>query len=1105
MKRLPITYSRDLAGKSYWRSLGELEGSPEFQESLAREFPDSATAAPSGVDRRQFLTLMGASLALGGLAGCRRPEEQILPYGKAPEEVIPGKPLFFATATSFAGTAFGLLVESHEGRPTKIEGNPRHPDSLGATSTFLQAMILDLYDPDRSDQPEQRGAKKTWEEASAMLKKLGDEKKAKRGAGLAILTEDHRSPTVTALLDEVKKAMPEARFVRYEPLGRDNARKGHKLAFGHPYDAVLDVERAMTIVAVDADILVTEGSSVRQARGFVAGRTHERLEGKHPKMNRLYAIESVYSLTGTSADHRLRLPRSQTPAFVAVLAAELIKGGLALGPEIAAAVSGAKLADKPQKYAAAIAKDLLAHKGTGLLVIGRSQPAAVHALAALINHALENTGKTVRYVAPFDEPAPPAPPAPPPAPGFETAPETTAPPGAAPVGAAPAAPAGAASAAPAAGAAVTAAPVAPPVGGAVAPVPSAAPAAAIATAVAAVGSALPDAPPAPPPAPPAPSRPASPEVASGPAAVVELAQAIRDRKVDTLLILGGNPAFSAPADAKLAEALANITAVHLSSHVDETSSAASWHLNRAHQLESWGDVRAEDGTASIVQPLIAPLYLGRTDAEVLDLFLGRGRKAYELVRATWAAQTVGIDPERAFRRALHEGVWADTVAPDEAVKAAPADVAKALPAALKADAGFEVTFHVDPHTYDGRFANNGWLHELPEPMTKLTWGNAAHLSPATAKELGVEDGDLLSITAGGAQITIPALITPGQTDKSVALTLGHGRTKVGHVGKGVGVNVGPLRTSAAFDVAPAQVAKASGKAVLSRTQEHFAMEGRPLVREATLEEFKKEPAFAEKRAEKPNLFSLWKEHSYEGKQAWGMNIDLNACVGCNACVTACQAENNIPIVGPEAVQRSREMHWLRIDRYFEGTDPNEPVASHAQPMMCAHCEMAPCEQVCPVGATTHSPEGLNDMAYNRCIGTRYCANNCPFKVRKFNFFDYNKNLVEIDKMRMNPDVTVRMRGVMEKCTFCVQRINHAKIDAHREGQDKVADGLVLTACQQACPTQAIVFGDLNDKSSKVAEHAKDERSYRLLEEINIKPRVSYQAKVKNPNPALEGA
>jgi molybdopterin-containing oxidoreductase family iron-sulfur binding subunit len=995
MKRAPYSYAPETSGKTHWRSLGELHGSEAFAGAAAREFPEGASDGPSGFGRRRFISLMGASLALGGLVGCRRPEETIVPYTRAPEEVIPGRPLYFATALPMLGTSFGLIVESHEGRPTKIEGNPRHPESLGATSAFLQASVLDLYDPDRSDSPQQGAEKRTWDEAAALLRKIGEDAKSKKGKGLAILTEAHRSPTLAGLLGELRAALPEARIVRYEPLGRDEALEGARMAFGRPLETVLDVARARVIVSLDADLLVGEGSPLKQARGFAAGRDIEGLGAAG--MSRLYAVESAFSITGAAADHRLRLASRLVPRVAFALARELSKLGIDLG-ELAAAVASTPALDaRAERMVKAMAADLAARKGEGLVVVGRGQPAAVHAVAQAVNHALGNAGRTVRYVAAFDDSA------------------------------------------------------------------------------------------------------------SGPTKVVELGAAMRSGEVDTLVILGGNPAYDAPADSHFADALGKVKqSIHLATHVDDTGARATWHLNRAHSLESWGDVRSEDGTASIVQPLIAPIFGGRTDCEVVDMLLGRGRKAHELVRATWQTGARALDFDKGFRRALHDGLWAESASPAEDASPRFADIAKATRALPVPAEGVEVTFNSDPHVLDGRFANNGWLQELPCPMHKLTWGNAAAISPAMAREHGLADGDIVKLAASGAEIHVPVLIAPGQAEGSIALTLGYGRTHVGRVGKGVGVDVNPLRASTSFNIVTGVVLTKTGEHTqLARTQEHFAMEGRNLAREGSVEEFTKDPRFAKEAPEHPPLLSLWKERSYEG-QAWGLNIDLNTCIGCNACVTACQAENNIPIVGAEGVEGTREMHWLRIDRYFTGEEADEP-ASIAQPTMCSHCENAPCEQVCPVGATTHSPEGLNDMAYNRCIGTRYCANNCPFKVRRFNFLDYTSGITEIGKMQINPDVTVRSRGVMEKCTFCVQRINHAKIDAKKDGAGHVKDGAIVTACQQACPTQAIRFGDLNDRGSKVAKRLESPRMYRLLEELNIKPRVSYLARIKNPNPALEGA
>jgi molybdopterin-containing oxidoreductase family iron-sulfur binding subunit len=544
--------------------------------------------------------------------------------------------------------------------------------------------------------------------------------------------------------------------------------------------------------------------------------------------------------------------------------------------------------------------------------------------------------------------------------------------------------------------------------------------------------------------------------------------------VHLLLMLGGNPVFDAPADADFAGALARVpTSVHLAAYADETSARSTWHLNRAHWLESWSDVRAEDGTLSIVQPLIAPLHDGKTDAEVLEQLLGGERTAYQLVCANFPK---GMN----LRRALHDGLLADSAAPAEVVKpVAHPDLTFAAPE------GLELTFRPDPHTFDGRFANNGWLQELPDSMTKLTWDNAALISPATARRLGLHDGDLVDLNIGERRARLPILTAPGQADESITITVGQGRRRAGSVGNDVGFDVYPLRTATAMGLAAVTLTPLGEKHTLAITHGHHSMEGRPIVREGEQEREKEEPA-------------LWPVHPVVGHR-WGMVIDLEACIGCNACTVACQAENNIPLVGKRGVLKSREMHWLRIDRYFtDGDDPE----SVAQPISCQQCEMAPCEQVCPVGATTHSPEGLNDMAYNRCIGTRYCANNCPFKVRRFNFFNYQKDLTELRKMQFNPDVTVRSRGVMEKCTYCVQRINVAKATAHKEGRDRVRDGEVVTACQQTCPTKAISFGDLDDPSSDVARRAADERNYVLLGELNIRPRTSFLARVRNPNPEL---
>ena len=999
MRRLPILGS---SGKQYWRSLGELQGSPEFKASLANEFPEGATEPPSGVSRRNFLSILGASAALATLAGCRRPEEKILPYAKAPEEIIPGNALYFATAMPFAGTALGLLVESHEGRPTKIEGNPRHPESLGASNLYAQASVLDLYDPDRSQHPLERGEKRTWEEASAFLAAFGEGLRAKGGKGFAVLTEAHRSPTLAKLLTRLREILPQAKVYRYEPLSRQNVRAGAKLAFGRVLEPVRDLAKARIIAAFDSDFLSLEGSAVKQARGFAETRKLDSVQDAK-ELSRLYVVESSMTPTGGAADHRLRMKSGEIPGFVFALAHELSQAhGITLDAGVLASLGSAKKTngEKAEAWVKALAKDLAANKGKSLLVAGDRQPASVHAVVHLLNLALGNVGTTVSFVPAFDE------------------------------------------------------------------------------------------------------------ASDGPDSISALAKEMESKVVDTLLVLGGNPVFDAPADSGFAEAFAQLgMSIHVGTHVDETAAAATWHLNRAHYLETWGDVVAEDGTASIVQPLIAPLYDGKSDAEVVAMLTAIQGSAYELVRSTWKAGLLDVDFERKWRRALHDGLIDGTAHRAVVPEPSTAELGAAIKATETADDGFEVTFAPDVHAYDGRFANNGWLQELPDPIYKLTWGNAALVSPATARELGVSEGDHISVSLGNQQVELPVLVAPGQADKSIGLSIGQGRREVGRVGKDVGVNVYPLRTSKAFGFASgATVSKVARKSTLVRTQEHFQMEGRQLVRETAADDLVADSQVIRKMDPlSPPLVSLWKDWEYNGHR-WGMAVDLSTCIGCSVCVVACQAENNIPVVGPDEVLLSREMHWLRIDRYFEGSQ-DDPV-SVTQPMTCQHCENAPCEQVCPVAATTHGPEGLNDMVYNRCIGTKYCGNNCPYKVRRFNYFNYSaRQMSEQRKMQYNPDVTVRSRGVMEKCTFCVQRINEAKIAAKREGQERAATDSVVSACAQACPTGAITFGDLNDPESALVKKLslQDELGYRLLDYLNVRPRITYLAKIRNLNPELESA
>ncbi|WP_426745468.1 TAT-variant-translocated molybdopterin oxidoreductase [Myxococcus faecalis] len=1019
MKRFPLPVLDASPGKHYWRSEDERLQRPEFEEQLAREFPPGASEL-GGVDRRSFLYLMGATTALAGLAGCRRPVEKILPYAKAPEHVIPGIPRYFATTLPAFGTAVGVLVESHENRPTKLEGNPDHPASLGGTLPQLQAAVLGLYDPDRSPAPLQEGQESTWEQAAQALKQAGAAADTDEGASVAVLVEDHRSPSLRRALDAFQARYPQASLFQYTPVSYDAVREGLALAFGRPLEPVLRLDRAERVVALDADLFGRDYSPIRQARDFMAGRrldVHAEKKGHggeahghgeqqaHTdlsalRMNRLYVVGASLNTTAATADHRLALRPSQVGAFVFALARELAQLGVAVPAAVRAAVAPIGMADFGKRpWVQELAKDLAAHRGRAVLIAGPHQPAVVHAVTHLLNHALGAVGQTVDYVTPF-----------------------------------------------------------------------------------------------------------TPRTTDG-RGLGALARLLRKGKTRTLLVLGGNPLFHAPPSIGLEAAfLAVPQRIHVGLDRDETAARSTLHINGAHPLESWGDLRASDGTASVVQPLIAPLHGGRTHCEVLEAFQGRATTAHDFVRATWEA-LLGADAEQGWRQALHDGLLAGSALPPEPVTptgdALAAAVAAWAPPAPE-DGTFEVDLQPDFHAWDGATANNGWLQETPEPMTKSTWDNVARIAPGDAARLGVKDGDLLTLDSAGHAVQVPALLAPGQALGTLHLTFGQGRRVVGKVGSGSGVDTYPLRSPTGAGVVRVKLTRAAGRRAVALTQEHHAMEGRPLVREGTLETLKHKPHFVDAMAEVHDLESIYANHAYR-EQKWGMVIDLTACVGCGACITSCQAENNIPLVGREGVANSREMHWLRIDRYFEGDDADAPRSVAMQPVTCHHCETAPCEAVCPVGATVHSPEGLNDMVYNRCIGTRYCANNCPYKVRRFNFLHYQSNLSEKTRMQLNPDVTVRGRGVMEKCTFCVQRINHAKVEAHKAGKDKVADGRIQTACQQGCPTQAITFGDLNDAKSQVSLRASDARNYRMLEELNVRPRLSYLARIRNPNPALEQA
>jgi molybdopterin-containing oxidoreductase family iron-sulfur binding subunit len=1020
-------------GTAQWRSLEQLASSSPFQEMIQREFPEGAAEWADPITRRRFLQIMGASLALAGLSGCsaQAPVGKIVPYVRQPEGLTPGKPLFFATAMTLGGAATGLLVESHEGRPTKVEGNPNHPTSRGATDVFAQASILGLYDPDRSQAVTFRGQPRGWSDALLALRAALTKQRPKRGRGLRVLLDSVTSPTQADQLQGERPGalhteFPEARWYAYDPIQRDQGREGARLALSANVTPLYHFAEASVVLSLDADFLGGGPGHLRHIREFMQ-RRRVRGQREQPTMNRLYVVEATPSLTGAVADHRLPLRASEIEAFARALAVELGVRGLQ---------PGGPVPDEQRRWAAAVGKDL--KRGPCLVIAGETQPPFVHALAHAMNDVLGNVGRSVTYIDPVEV------------------------------------------------------------------------------------------------------RP-SPD-----AGLPELVKEMTAGKVELLLVLGGNPVFTAPADLQFLKALQAVPLrFHLGLYQDETAVQCHWHIPQAHFLEAWGDARADDGTVSIVQPLIAPLYGGKSIHEFLAAVAEPAeRTGHDIVRDFWrthwpaGADSRGFD--LAWERALHDGVIASSAFVPRTDLKLQTEWLKQPPSPATASGDLEIVFRPDPTVYDGRFANNGWLQELPKPLTRLTWDNAVLVSPATARRLGLsqtfgdrggEHGqalvDLVRLTYQGRSVEAPVWIMPGQADDCVTVHLGYGRTRAGSVGSNVGFDAYRLRTSTApWFGHGAQLQKTGQRFTLACVQMHHAMQGREPVRSGTLADYEADRLFVLHREDDkhqeyqrqlvPGMatpevadgadrrlvpLTLYPPADTGGaKNRWGMAIDLTACMGCSACVIACQAENNIPVVGKTEVTRGREMHWLRVDRYYTG--PAETPTTHFQPVPCMQCENAPCELVCPVGATVHSADGLNDMVYNRCVGTRYCSNNCPYKVRRFNFFAYADYATQSLKLGRNPEVTVRSRGVMEKCTYCVQRIRSGQIQAEIEGRP-IHDGDVLTACQAACPAEAIVFGDMNDARSRVARTKAGPLNYGLLAELNTRPRTTYLAALRNPNPELD--
>jgi molybdopterin-containing oxidoreductase family iron-sulfur binding subunit len=1008
--------------KRVWRGLEELAGTPEYRDFLECEFPHDPRADTKGVSRRSALKLMGASAALAGLTACTKlPTEKIVPYAQQqPEDFVPGKPLFYATAMPLAGYGMGLLVESHMGRPTKVEGNPGHPASLGAANVFAQASVLGLYDPDRAQVVIHRGRIGDWSTFLTAMDQTRVDLLARKGEGLRILTGMVTSPSLADQIKSVLAQFPQAKWHQYEPLNRDTVREGAKLAFGEYANPIYHFDQADLIVSLDADFLSAGPGAVRYAREFADKR---RVTGPESAMNRLYVVESTPTVTGAMADHRLPLQASNVYFFARTLMTCLTH------------TAQAGVANVPDDWIPALLRDLQNHRGTSLVIAGEQQPPEVHVLAHAINDVLGNVGKTVHYTDPVE-----------------------------------------------------------------------------ASAVNALES------------------------------LRELVADMQAGQVDTLLILGVNPVYNSPADLHFKESLLKAKMrIHLSLYEDETAEQCHWHVPEAHFLEAWGDVRAYDGTVSIMQPLISPLYDGKSAYEILALLAGEaGASGHDVVRAYWQKQKPGADFEQFWQTSLNDGVVANSALLPKTAKVNQTAVlvppkGLVLSSSDLHTSAIEIVLRPDPSIGDGSFANNAWLQEVPKPLTKLTWDNAALVSPATARTLGFANGDLVKVSAHGQSVEAPIWITPGHANDSMTMHLGYGRRRAGHVGTGLGFNAyllsttdnpwirgatalksgyvsgyaGPIenspefrgsieKTGKTYQLVTTQHHHIMGKEGKEREEESVAALQRKLVRGATLEEFRKDPEVIREEGEE-NGPSLYPSFEYDAN-AWGMAIDLNSCVGCNACVVACQSENNIAVVGKEQVANGREMHWIRVDAYFEGGLENP--GFYNQPVPCMHCENAPCEYVCPVAATVHSPEGLNEMIYNRCVGTRYCSNNCPYKVRRFNFELWSDWTTPSLEPLRNPDVTVRSRGVMEKCTYCIQRINRVKIAAEKEDRE-LREGEILTACQQTCPAQAIVFGNINDPNSRVAKLKAQSRNYGLLTELNTRPRTTYLAKLRNPNPEIK--
>ena len=986
----------------YWKSLKDISSEDDYNRFLKQ----SEHNVDNGLSRRNFLSLIAASVALAGLEGCKKPVQKIIPYVEAEIGTIPGIPKYYASTLPFKNNALGVVIENHDERPVKVEGNEKHPTSLGKSNSFAQASTLEMYDPDRARGVKFKGKKVDWNEYLNFAKSINDG----NGKGLAVLMQESSSPTIKSIQEDFKKNLPNADWVVYESVNNENLYDGIELAFSKRLQPLYRLEKAQIIVSLGSDFLGVDDNNIYHTRKFAQNRN---IVDENSTMNRLYVAESSISSTGSSADHRLNVPQHEMENLLAELAYELKQLGLR--------IEAKKVKSSNNLWVKAAAKDLFDGRGESIIIGGSSLSKEFHQLIALINYNLK---------APVDY------------------------------------------------------------------------------------------------------YPLNMSQVSSVKNFDSLCKDMKDGKINNLIILGANPVYDSPVDFDFEESLKKVkNSVHLTNIIDETSKLCSWNIAMNHYFECWGDAMTYDGHVSIVQPQIMPLFDSKSIIQVLSPIVhSKEQSAYDTVKNVWKSNIIKSGNfEREWDKVLHDGLYKKPILKKVNVRPASKISTAVLNNYSLDNDKFEIVFCPSSSVYDGRYANNGWLQEIPKPITSLTWDNAALISMKVAKKLNIKNGQMLEISVGDKSINIPAFITPGQNQKSITLELGYGRKFNGRIGNEVGFNVYPLRSSDS----PSFILNGSIKVLnetypLASTQDHHGLEDDKyaapgfddlanketqsripeLVKQSTLDYYKDNPDWVQKKVEqhKPDKKRSWADHSmynpdwdYSKGPQWGMSIDLTSCTSCNACSIACQSENNIPVVGKQQVMNGREMHWIRIDNYFAG-DPDNPEVS-TQSVACVHCELAPCETVCPVAATTHSSDGVNQMTYNRCLGTRYCANNCPYKVRKFNFYNYTKDLPEVVQMAMNPDVSIRFRGVMEKCTYCYQRISSARITAENEGRE-IKDGDFQVACQQSCPADAIKFGDINDPNSEVSKAKRRNRDYALLAHLGTAPRTTYLAKIRNQNPML---